>query len=76
MFSSYRKGACPGMPAPEQHQNKQDEFEPVRSLSRTWLVKMLGLLLAIVTVCLIAETVAVLLNLPENTAGYVSWLRR
>ena len=64
------------MPAPEQDQNKQDEFEPVTSLSRTWPVKLLGLLLAILAACLIAETVAVLLNLPEDTAGYVSRLPR
>jgi hypothetical protein len=63
------------MPAPEQHQNKQDEFEPVRSLSRTWPVKMLGLVLAILAICLIAETVAVLLNLPEDTPGYISRFR-
>jgi hypothetical protein len=63
------------MPLPEQHRKKQDEFEPVTSLSRTWPVKILGLLLAIVAVCLIAETVAVLLNLPEHTAGYISQLR-
>ena len=63
------------MSLPEQHQEEQEEFEPVTSLSRTWPVKMLGLLLAILTVCLIAETVAVLLNLPEDTPGYISRLR-
>lgn len=63
------------MPAPEQDQNKQDEFEPVTSLSRTWPVKLLGLLLAILAACLIAETVAVLLNLPEDTPGSISRLR-
>ena len=60
------------MPVPERHQKNQNEFERVTSLSRTWPVKMLGLLLAILAVCLIAETAAVLLNLPEDTAGYVS----
>jgi hypothetical protein len=63
------------MPAPEPHRNNQDELEPVTSLSRTWPVKILGLLLAIVAVCLIAETVAVLLNLPENTPESISRLR-
>ena len=63
------------MPAPEPHRNKQDEFELVTSLYRTWPVKILGLLLAILAVCLIAETVAVLLNLPEDTPGSISRLR-
>lgn len=54
------------MPLPEQHEKRQGRFELVTSLSRTWPVKMLGLLLAILAVCLIGETVAVLLNLPED----------
>jgi len=63
------------MPLPEQHEKRQGRFELVTSLSRTWPVKMLGLLLAILAVCLIGETVAVLLNLPEDTPGYISRLR-
>jgi hypothetical protein len=62
------------MPLPEQHQKNQKEFEPVTSLSRTWPVKILGVVLAILAVCLISETVAVLLNLPEDTAAYMSCL--
>jgi hypothetical protein len=63
------------MPLPEQHQKNQNEFEPVTSLSRMWPVKLLGLLLAVLALCLIAGTVAVLLNLPEDMAGYISRLR-
>jgi len=64
------------MPAPEQHQKKQNNFEPVTNLSRTWPVKILSLMLAILAICLIGEIVAVRLNLPEDTAGYyISRLR-
>ena len=64
------------MPAPEQHQKKQNSFEPVTNLSRTWPVKILSLMLAILAICLIGEIVAVQLNLPEDTAGYyISRLR-
>jgi hypothetical protein len=52
---------------PEQHQKKQGAF----GLSRTWPVKMLGLLLAIVAVLLISELLSVLLNLPEDNVGGV-----
>jgi hypothetical protein len=52
---------------PEQRPKKQNAFETV--MSRTWPVKMLGLLLAIVAVVLLFEILSVLLNLPEGNVG-------
>jgi hypothetical protein len=46
---------------------KQNAFETV--MSRTWPVKILGLLLAIVAVVLMSEILSVLLNLPEDKVG-------
>jgi hypothetical protein len=56
-----------GVQRPEQHQKKQNAFETV--MSRTWPIKMLGLLLAIVAVVLMSEILSVLLNLPEDNVG-------
>jgi hypothetical protein len=55
------------MERPEQRQKKQNALETV--ISRTWPVKMLGLLLAIVAVVLMSEILSVLLNLPEDNVG-------
>ena len=63
------------MPLPQQHQKNQNEFEPVTSLSHMWPIKVLGLVVTILAVCLIGETVAVLFNLPEAMAGYIPRLR-
>jgi hypothetical protein len=56
---------------PEQHQKKQDGFGSVTNLSRTWPVKVLGLVLAIVAVLLMSEILSVLLNLPEDNVGVI-----
>jgi hypothetical protein len=55
------------MERPEQRQKKQNALETV--ISRTWPVKMLGPLLAIVAVVLMSEILSVLLNLPEDNVG-------
>jgi hypothetical protein len=56
------------MGLPQQHQKSQNAFDLKTSLSRTWPVKMLGLLLAFAAVLLLSEILSVLLNLPEDTA--------
>ena len=62
-----RIAETPEVQRPEQRPKKQNAFETV--MPRTWPVKMLGLLLAIVAVVLMSEILSVLLNLPEDNVG-------
>jgi hypothetical protein len=62
-----RIAETPEVQRPEQRPKKQNAFETV--MPRTWPVKILGLLLAMVAVVLMSEILSVLLNLPEDNFG-------